>query len=600
MILKLYSEEGFKHAQEKIHLYQKGGKDEKATSLKAYTYTLENGKVKKYKLSKDQIFKEEASDHYSIKKFTMPSLQKGAIVEWKYTITSPFFWHIDKQVLQYKIPVKKAFNNIKIPEYFVFKTHMKGYLSIPFLETQKSRDINYSYRTEIQPGIGGQGAKRYSDVLTFFENCYKINLTNVPAIKDEPFVSNLNNYKSSIDFELSYTDFPNSTREFYSTNWNAVCKDIYSSTKFGTELNKHNYLKKDLATLHLNDKTENQKLIAIFNFVKSKLNWDKTTSKYTKFGVKKAYKTGVGNSADINLILIAMLRESGLNAQPVLTSTKDYGIPLFPTLKGLNYVIASITTTDGNNILLDATEKYSAPNILPRRALNWSGKIISKNGDSETVSLIPKKHTTKTLRLNAKINKNLTANGMLKTSLSGLNALEYRNENNHLSEEKQILKLEKKYEIEINKYRVANKNNTLKPISCLLSFENSDDLVEKINNKIYINPLLFLSTTNNPFKSEERNFPIDFTMPWTNTYKSNITIPENFTIESIPEAIGIGLPDNIGFFKYTITQQGNNLLTQATLQFNEAIIIPKNYQYLKKFYSKMIAKQAEKIVLVKK
>jgi hypothetical protein len=39
---------------------------------------------------------------------------------------------------------------------------------------------------------------------------------------------------------------------------------------------------------------------------------------------------------------------------------------------------------------LDATDKYSNPNILPFRDLNWFGRLIRKDGSSENVDLMPK------------------------------------------------------------------------------------------------------------------------------------------------------------------------------------------------------------------
>jgi hypothetical protein len=59
-------------------------------------------------------------------------------------------------------------------------------------------------------------------------------------------------------------------------------------------------------------------------------------------GVKKAYKDKTGNVAEINLMLTAMLRYAGLNANPVLVSTRSNGIAIFPNRTAFNYVIAAV------------------------------------------------------------------------------------------------------------------------------------------------------------------------------------------------------------------------------------------------------------------
>jgi hypothetical protein len=58
-----------------------------------------------------------------------------------------------------------------------------------------------------------------------------------------------------------------------------------------------------------------------------------------------------------------------LNANPVLVKPDQMEFLFFPNRSAFNYVIA-IEVADGL-ILLDATEPFSSPNILPLRVLNW-------------------------------------------------------------------------------------------------------------------------------------------------------------------------------------------------------------------------------------
>ena len=121
-----------------------------------------------------------------------------------------------------------------------------------------------------------------------------------------------------------------------------------------------------------------------------KIKWNNYYSYGCDNGVKKAYKEKTGNIADINLMLTSMLRYAGLVANPALVSTRSNGIAFFANRTAFNYVIAAVETDTGN-ILLDASYKYSTPNILPLRALNWQGRLIRKDGTSEAVDLMPEK-----------------------------------------------------------------------------------------------------------------------------------------------------------------------------------------------------------------
>lgn len=165
-------------------------------------------------------------------------------------------------------------------------------------------------------------------------NCFKTNyeiaiseydLDNVPVLRDEPYVNDKDNYRSSAKYELSYTKFPNSTLEHYSTTWDDVVKTIYKNENFGNELNKSSYFKRDVDALMANVSDTNGESCAHFQSCETSVKWNSYYGKYTDVGVKKAYKDHVGNVTEINLMLTAMLRYAGLNANPVLVSSRNNG-----------------------------------------------------------------------------------------------------------------------------------------------------------------------------------------------------------------------------------------------------------------------------------
>ncbi|MGB1042614.1 MAG: DUF3857 and transglutaminase domain-containing protein [Tenacibaculum sp.] len=582
--IKIYNSDGFNYANKKINYYKHtSGDKEEVHLIKAYTFNIENNKVVKTKLSKKNIFDEKLNKYRSQKKITFPNIKEGSVIDFKYTLTSPH-WNIKTLYFQYGIPIKKINYRVDIPEYFTFNKTSKGYYSIPLKESSKREQIIFGYNNKVD-----YNSKKF----TFTQN-------NIPAIKEnEPFSGNINNYRGGIEFELSGTRFPNSMYKNYTTSWENVCKTISKSSSFGGEISKKNYYKDDLNTLISAAKNDSEKIITIYNFVKSKVKWNEYYAKYSEKGVKKAYKEGNGNSAEINFILTSMLRSAGLNANPVLVSTKNNGIPLFPTREGFNYVITKVNLANGKHILLDATEQYSYVNTLPYRALNWSGREILENGVSNEVILTPKDHSKENNILNIKINNLGEVNGMLRKSLTRHSAMFYRQKNNIKKEEDVISDLEDKHSIEIENFKVFNSENLSKPVTQTIKF-TSEDFIEEINSKLYFSPFFFLATKENPFKSEERNFPVDYGMPWQDNFSVAISIPENYTVESFPEDLAIGLPDNLGAFKFKTTIQGNKIKLSSVLQINNSIIVPQFYSALREFYKQLVEKQTEKIVLIKK
>ncbi|MFY9241964.1 MAG: transglutaminase domain-containing protein [Polaribacter sp.] len=579
--IKIYTKEGFDYATKSIFFYDPDkGSSESVKGIKGYTFYIENGKLESEKLSKDGIFKEELNDFNSSYKITMPKIGEGCVIEFKYTIVSPYEKYIEDVEFQKAIPIKKLECKIEYAEFYVFNKTSKGFHTVPMKTDSRSNIIgSTSFRT----------------------NIFSFDDENIPALKNnEPYVANINNYRGGMKFEISQTNFLAIGGEFknYATSWENISKEIFKSQSFGEELEKTSYFKDDLEKILAVAKTDDDKINAIFQFVKKKVKWNGSYGKYTSKGVRTAYKENAGNVADVNLILTSMLREAGLNADPVLVSSRGNGVPLFPTNKGFDYVISVVKFPDNSYVLLDATEEYSVPNILPVRALNWDGRIVTKDGDSDWVKLSSTNHATEENMVIVKVTDDLALEGFIRTKYDNLNALNFRRNNNHLKEEVLITKYEENNKIEIDEFKIANEEDLDLPVTRSVKF-TSEDLVETINNKVYIEPLLFLTQHNNPFKLEDRKFPVDFATAWKDITRASIEIPAGYKIESLPEALAIGLPDNIGVFKYQVQELGNKIKTVSVLEFNSPMIPPQYYAFLKDFYGKLVAKQSEKIVLVK-
>jgi hypothetical protein len=297
-------------------------------------------------------------------------------------------------------------------------------------------------------------------------------------------------------------------------------------------------------------------------------------------------------------MLTAMLRFAGLNANPVLISTRDNGIAFFPSRTAFNSVIAAVETPEGL-VLLDATEKYSEPNILPLRDLNWVGRLIRKDGTSTEVDLMPRILSREATNMSIVLKTDGSAEGKIRRQLTDYDALEFRKENGDTNKDSYLEQLESSNNnIEISDYVRENDLDLLKPIVESYSFKDNKS-VEIINDKIYISPLLFLTTKENPFKQETREYPIDFGYPMLNKYNINLEIPQGYVVESMPASLNIATGDDVGAFKFMMVNIDNKIQTTITTNINTAIVSPEFYSVLKDFYQQMIDKQNEKIVLRK-
>ena len=115
----------------------------------------------------------------------------------------------------------------------------------------------------------------------------------------------------------------------------------------------------------------------ILKFVQSTYTWDGNVGLFTGDGIKSLIDSKIGNSAEINLYLIMLMREAGLNVSPMIMNTVNRGILniAFPTIGAPNYVVACLED-NGNYYLYDATSKFSLPNLLPPRAYNYNAILL--------------------------------------------------------------------------------------------------------------------------------------------------------------------------------------------------------------------------------
>ncbi|TDE55561.1 DUF3857 domain-containing protein [Flavobacterium sp. GT3P67] len=598
--IKIYKKEGYDWANQKVRYYLGNNSKENVSFTDAVTYNLLDGKIEKTKLKSDGIFDETINRFLGHKKITMPNIKEGSVIEFQYTIRSLSIVMPREYSFQTTIPVNYSEYRTFIPQYFIYNTNQKGFVFPKVTVEKRPKTIKFLDMESKQAGTASSNVNTsfYESALEYEETRTTYLAENLPALNEESFVNNIDNYTSSLVQELSMTQYPNQPLKSYSTDWKSVVKTIYEYNDFGPELDKTGYFEDDINALIKGLNTQEEKITAIFNYVKSSVKWNNYYGYSCNDGVKKAYKDKTGNVAEINLMLTAMLRYAGINANPVLLSTRANGVALFPNRTAFDYVIAAVEVNDGL-VLLDATEKYSVPNVLPLRDLNWFGRLIRKDGTSTEVDLMPKALSKESTIMNLVLGINGSIDGKIRTQFTNHEALYFRQKHLVTSKDSYLEALENKNNnIEISDYVRENELDLAKPIVESYSFKDSKT-VEVINDKIYISPLIFLASKENSFKQEVREYPVDFGYPTENKYNINIEIPEGYVVESLPKVMNIATGENVGAFKYIIANEGNKIQISIAENINTAIVPANFYDVLKDFFQQMIDKQNEKIVLKK-
>ncbi|OKL41963.1 DUF3857 domain-containing protein [Pontibacter flavimaris] len=584
MRIKIFKKSGYDWADVVVPYFQQGQAKERVGSIKGFTYNLENGKVTKDKLESKSIFDEQATEYRHTKKFTMPNVKEGSVIDISYTITSDseFIYTLRDWEFQHSIPVAWSEYRARIPGYFDYKFLMQGYHSL--------------YKNERLKEAATGSAKASPDMI---DNAYVWIMKDVPALKEEKYITTIRDYQSKIEFELQRVHFPGEASRTMTGDWQKVTSDLLMADKFGVQLNRSGFFKNELAAIQGKYKSQPEQLAAIFDLVKNRMKWNGNYGVYASTTIRKAWDERTGSAADINLLLTSMLLEAGFDASPVLVSTRNHGrinTAMSPMVSKFNYVISQVKAGD-KEYLLDATDPLVTVGVLPARCLNGEGRLIKK-GAGHWVSLTPGASHTRLISANLTMNGQGEIVGTGRESAGGYGAISLRRTILEEGESKYIERLAKEVgDFKLLTPEIKNLNDLQSTLD--ITYSISVNGSGRSNDIIYLNPMLGRGEKENPFKLQERLYPVDFGTPIDETYICNFTIPEGYEVEEAPQSIALTLPEKGGRFMYMVQQQGNTLQVMSRLNINKPVFYAEEYAMLKELYNRIIAKHAEQIVLKK-
>lgn len=596
--IKILDSEGFDWADVAIPLYRDVD-EEKVGVIKATTYNLVDGKIEKTKLNRKDVHTEETNTYWTQKKFAMPAVKEGSVIEVEYTIISDYFWNLKEWMFQSSIPILRSQYNVDIPEYFTYNQTHRGYYPIESSTSVKPKKISITYAYN---DIDNKAKARQTSTSTteYKDNAYKFLAENVPAFPLEAYLRTEDNYISKIEFELQRIEYPGSVPKYYTTTWSQVDETLESSSSFGAALSNSGHLSDKAQTL-ITSGDEGLALVnAALNELKGTLIWDGVYTKYSSKSLSRSYKDGSGNSADVNLNLVALLQKLDFEAYPVVLSTQNNGIihPSHPSLSRFNYVIAMVQL-DGKAYLLDATDPYSEINLLPIRCLNDKGRVIGCPGQ-EWINLMNYQSYEYVANAAFTLDENLTLSGTKKMELKDYASYLYKKSIkgfDDLDEFEESLD-EQHPELDIDQLEVKGLDEADNKL--MLSFELSqDNYGEDGSDIIFFSPIVDPYFDNNPFKLEKREYPVEFNHPYTIRESTFITLPEGYTVSELPKALVIKMPDNSAQYTYQVVKSGNGLFINTVFNLRKSQFLPVEYEGIKQFYQVIIDKQNELVVLEK-
>ena len=580
--VKILNENGYDWGTHSINIYT-GDYGDRVDDLEGITYSLdENGKIIKSELDDDEIFEEEVTKNRTKYSFTMPALKPGCIIDIHYKIISESISSMRGWTFQEDEPVLWSEYRMIYPQNISYATVTSGFEPWTINEY---KEINHVFKGTAAAYLGTMVSCNY----------YRWAMKNIPALRKEPYVTTISDYVNKVDVQLAGYAYRQGGVKHILNDWQTLNKELLEDKDFGEKIDigEVKELTMDITKGLTNPE---EKMEVIYNWVTKSIVWSGGNNVFAEYDIGDVIEYKKGNSADITFLLISMLKSAGISCDPVIVSTRANGAvqDLYPIVSQFNYILARVVINN-KNFFIDATDPNRTMDLLPVKVLNVTGLVI-KPDKPEWITLSTNINNLDQTVVNVNLNIDGTITGNFDERFGEYRSLALRSD---IGDKKEIDIIKDIYKPEslgllIDSVDISDKDSIELPLRVAASFSSSD-YSQIGGDLIYFNPNIINRLTDNPFKSKERKFPIDYAYPRSQIIITNIKIPDGYELKEkyINKSLFAGAS---GTYKREMEIHDNVVQIMIKTDIKQSLIKPKFYQQIKDFYAQIISSQAEMLV----
>lgn len=566
--IQIYNDDGKDYANVKIPYWH----EDKVYDIKACTY-LPNGK--KIKLKRKMIKTEGDKKSYLTKSFTLPGVVDNCIIEYTYTISTKYLHFLKPWFFQSRIPTKVSRLIVAIPEGFNYNAFLRN-SPIP----------NYKADKQI---LKDHDSKKKFGVFVW-------NFNNLIAITDESYIKSYNDILLSLNFQLvEYKSAYNYVK--FIDSWDDIREKIYDYHK--PFLENSGYTKKYCSEI-IGDKTDEAEIARrLYYHLRDEFDLLEESSIYIESTPKSLIKAKAGSDVEKNLLYISMLNSLGISATPVLISTRSHGEVMkeLPNIRKFNHLIVRAKINKKTRYL-DLSSKYCPFETIHYAYQVNNGFMYTKSSHSFVnipKDFTPSKSTSTTFAM-IKNDGSLTAKSTVK--YDGMRNLYYRRKLDNYDEDlEEFIKdyiLDNVDNIEIDSCFVVKSDSNDNEIVFTANY-SVPNFLNIIGKNAYFKPALIDKIDENPFKLENRTYPVDFSYKTIEEETVTYNFVDTFEISEVPEN------SRNGMFKLSCNvdylHSSNQLRYHRVKNRSLNQVLPDKYRNLKQVYSTMMDQDNNQVIL---
>lgn len=499
------------------------------------------------------------------KSFAVPGIEPGVIVEYQYDeIIKGDSVSDERLIFQRDIPMQKVTYSVR---------PYKG-ASLTF-KSYNMPEMNF---------IQDNSEKGF----------YTATLTNVPSVKEEPFMPPDDEVKKWV--YLRYENFRTYFQWGFLSDYYAGIMQKYSTPN--KEINQK------AAELTAGATTGEEKLRRIYDFVRKdirNLSFDRSLSEEQRENIKikdadDALRNRAGDAMFIDLLFASLARAAGFDVRVVLTGDRSdnffspdkYPYPTF-------IHPACIAVMDGHNL------KFYNPGTpyLPFGKLFWfeentQAMVVGEHGFKwQTMPMTDYQDSSAKRTGKLKLLEDGTLEGTIHVEYEGHQAISRRREGFMASQTKREddFKEEIKNQMsaaEITNLSVENFEDPEKPLGYSYKV-HIPNYAQKTGKRLFVQPGFFEYGSSPAFSTATRIHNIYFPYPWSEQDEITIELPKNFELDNADAPATVADPSKIGSLDIDIgvDKINNILIYKRNFYFggNGRILFPVSvYQQMKNLF----------------
>lgn len=470
---------------------------EQIDKIKGVTYTPDG---RKFPLSGDAVRTININSRYNVKEFTMPNVTDGSVIEYVYLKKRRYIEELPDFYLTHQAPTAIAKVTIRYPRYL-------RYSIVPSDFNGDLRRIEVREDTSSVPKVFT--VPQPEPLVKEHWVAY-----NVPPVETETYISSIDDYRGKLKFQLDEFGLP---RQKLENSWDLVVARIRKEQNPWNEVKKNDFARKTGREIarELNSKEAIQD--SIYRFVNERAKFNGAKRSFSGTTDKEVLEEQQpADQAAVNQTLIAMLEGAGINAYPLLISTRQFGQVnrSFPSLFQFNGLLV-YSEIDGTHYYMDASFPHSYPNLIPVDTYNETGLLLRRDS-YEWIEIKPDKSI---FSIRIEVDGSLDSLGTLRGNVNA----QYTGYSGRLIREKasggetvgDIIRgalFDGYREVSFSSAEIDHIENYSKPVHMEADFM-IEDYAESFRDALDFRPMVMGYLMSNPFDERRRELPVTLDAP---------------------------------------------------------------------------------------